>query len=94
MTPRLNTIWASATSVAKDWVEAYKWLLLAARQGDENAKALMTVMESKLLTSEQIAQEQKRARRKGLRYSSYSLSKEKVALGKRRRNLSWSLIFK
>jgi hypothetical protein len=53
-----------------------------------------TVMESKLLTSEQIAQEQKRARRKGLRYSSYSLSKEKVALGKRRRNFSWSLIFK
>jgi TPR repeat protein len=25
--------------VAKDWVEAYKWLLLAARQGDEDAKA-------------------------------------------------------
>lgn len=31
---------------------------------------------------------------KKLRYSSYSLSKEKVALGKSRRNLSWSLIFK
>jgi TPR repeat protein len=62
VTPRLNTIWASAISVAKDWVEAYKWLLLAARQGDEDAKAFMTIMESKLLTSEQIAQEQKRAR--------------------------------
>jgi hypothetical protein len=31
---------------------------------------------------------------KGLRYSSNSFSKENVALGKRRRNLSWSLIFK
>ena len=48
--------------VAEDWVEAYKWLLLAARQGHEAPKEHMTLLESKLLTSEQIAQGQKRAR--------------------------------
>jgi len=47
--------------VAKDQVEAYKWLLLAARQGDEGAKQIMKVLESKL-TSEQIAEGKKRAR--------------------------------
>ena len=47
---------------AEDWVEAYKWLLLAARQGHEAPKEYMTVLESKLLTPEQIAQGQKRAR--------------------------------
>jgi len=48
--------------VAEDSVEAYKWMLLAARQGNENAKKFMTIMESELLTPEQIAQGQKRAR--------------------------------
>ena len=48
--------------VAEDWVEAYKWLLLAARQGHEAPKEHMTLLESKLLTPEQIAQGQKRAR--------------------------------
>jgi uncharacterized protein len=53
--------------VTEDWVEAYKWLLLAARQGNEAAKKYMTVLESKglwseMLTPEQIAQGQKRAR--------------------------------
>src|SRR5437867_7412955 len=47
--------------VAKDYVEAYKWLLLAARQGDEDAKKNLTALESKL-TPEQIADGQKRAR--------------------------------
>jgi hypothetical protein len=47
--------------VAEDSVEAYKWLLLAVRQEDEDAKNFMTVMESKLLKLEQIAQGQKRA---------------------------------
>ena len=47
---------------AEDWVEAYKWLLLAARQGHEAPKEHMTFLESKLLTPEQIAQGQKRAR--------------------------------
>jgi len=47
--------------VAKDWVEAYRWLLLAARQGDEDAKKNLTALESKL-TPEQIADGQKRAR--------------------------------
>jgi TPR repeat protein len=48
--------------VAEDWVEAYKWLLLAAKQSVEAPKEHMTVLESKLLTPEQIAQGQKRAR--------------------------------
>ena len=48
--------------VAEDWVEAYKWLLLAARQGREAPKEHMTLLESKLLTPEQIAQGQKRGR--------------------------------
>jgi len=48
--------------VAEDWVEAYKWLLLAARRGHEAPKEHMTLLESKLLTPEQIAQGQKRAR--------------------------------
>ena len=48
--------------VAEDPVEAYKWLLLSARQGDEDAKAFLTVMESKMLKPEQIAEGQKRAR--------------------------------
>jgi len=47
--------------VAKDQVEAYEWLLLAARQGDEDAKKNMTELETKL-TPEQIAERQKRAR--------------------------------
>ncbi len=48
--------------VAEDSDEPYKWLLLAARQGDEGAKKFMALMESEMLTPEQIAQEQKRAR--------------------------------
>ena len=32
--------------VAEDLVEAYKWLLLAVRQGNENAKEDMTLLES------------------------------------------------
>ena len=54
--------YAHGPDVAEDWVEAYKWLSLAARQGDEGAKKFMTVLESKLMTPEQIAQGQKRAR--------------------------------
>jgi hypothetical protein len=48
--------------VADDSVEAYKWRLLAARQGHEGAKNYITFLESKLTTPEQIAQGQKRAR--------------------------------
>jgi TPR repeat protein len=48
--------------VAEDWVEAYKWLLLATRQGAEVPKEHITVLESKLLTPEQVANGQKRAR--------------------------------
>jgi TPR repeat protein len=46
--------------VAKDPVEAYKWLLLAARQGDETAQNTMTELKS-FLTREQIAEGEKRA---------------------------------
>jgi TPR repeat protein len=57
----LGVCYEQGNGVAKDQVEAYKWLLLAARQGDEGAKYIMTVLESKL-TPEQIAEGQKRAR--------------------------------
>ncbi len=56
----LSVRYATGGGVAKDNREAYKWRLLAARQGDEDAKKSMTVLESKL-TSEQIADGQKRA---------------------------------
>jgi uncharacterized protein len=58
----LTVCYERGDGVAEDWVEAYKWLLLAARQGVEAPKEHMTVLESKLLTPEQIAQGQKRAR--------------------------------
>ena len=58
----LGICYERGDGVAEDWVEAYKWLLLAARQGVEAPKEHTTVLESKLLTPEQIAQGQKRAR--------------------------------
>ena len=57
----LGVCFYNGDGVAADWVEAYKWRLLAAGQGDEYAKKNMTVLESKL-TPEQIAEGQKRAR--------------------------------
>ncbi len=57
----LGFCYAHGDGVAEDLVEAYKWLLLAARQGDEGAKQIMKVLESKL-TLEQIAEGKKRAR--------------------------------
>ncbi len=57
----LGLSYVKGEGVAEDLVEAYKWLLLAARQGDEDAKKNMTELESKL-TPEQIAEGQKRAR--------------------------------
>ena len=47
--------------MAKDEVEGYKWFLLAAAQGDENAKKNIAVAESRL-TREQIAEGQRLAR--------------------------------
>jgi TPR repeat protein len=58
----LGICYERGDGVAEDWVEAYKWLLLAARQGHEAPKEHMTLLESKLLTPEQVAQGQKRAR--------------------------------
>ena len=57
----LGRCYLRGDGVAKDLVEAYKWLLLAARQGDEHAKKAMTLLES-ALRPEQIAEGQKRAR--------------------------------
>jgi TPR repeat protein len=57
----LSFCYATGTGVAKDHCEAYKWRLLAARQGQEDAKKQLTLLESKL-TPEQIAEGQKRAR--------------------------------
>ena len=57
----LGLRYTNGEGVAKDYVETYEWLLLAARQGDEDAKKNMTELESKL-TPEQIAEGQKRAR--------------------------------
>jgi TPR repeat protein len=47
--------------VAKDEVEGYKWFLLAAVQGDENAKKGAAAAESRL-TRDQIKEGLKRAR--------------------------------
>ena len=58
----LGICYERGDGVAEDWVEAYKWLLLAARQGIEAPKEHMTLLENKLLSPEQIAQGQKRAR--------------------------------
>ena len=58
----LGICYERGDGVAEDWVEAYKWLLLAARQGVEAPKEHMTLLENKLLSPEQIAQGQKRAR--------------------------------
>jgi TPR repeat protein len=58
----LGICYERGDGVAEDWVEAYKWLLLAARQGHKAPKEHMTWLESKLLTPEQVAQGQKRAR--------------------------------
>ena len=58
----MGVCYEQGDGVAKDQVEAYKWLSLAARQGHEGAKNYMTVLESKLLTPEQLAEGQKRAR--------------------------------
>jgi hypothetical protein len=47
--------------VAQDYAEAYKWRFLAAGQGNENAKKTMATLEKKM-TTEQIAEGEKRAR--------------------------------
>ena len=58
----LGICYERGDGVAEDWVEAYKWLLLAARQGHKAPEEHMILLESKLLTPEQLAQGQKRAR--------------------------------
>jgi len=57
----LGICYYNGDGVSKDQVEAYKWLLLAARQGDEHAKEGVTLLEH-VLRPEQIAEGQKRAR--------------------------------
>jgi TPR repeat protein len=58
----LGVCYYRADPGTEDWAEVYKWLALAARQGHEGAKNYITFLESKLMTPEQIAQGQKRAR--------------------------------
>ena len=57
----LGICYERSDDVAEDSVEAYRWLLLAARQCDEHAKEGVTLLEH-ALRPEQIAQGQKRAR--------------------------------
>jgi len=57
----LGICYERSDGVAEDSVEAYRWLLLAARQGDEHPKEGVTLLEN-ALRPEQIAAGQKRAR--------------------------------
>src|SRR5207249_8792291 len=52
---------ANGAGTAKDYVVAYKWLLLAGAQGDELAKKYSSKLEN-MMTREQIAEGQKLAR--------------------------------
>ena len=56
----LSVCYNNGEGVAKDFVEAYKWRMLAAKQGDEDAKKTMTNLEKKM-TPEQIAEGRKLA---------------------------------
>jgi uncharacterized protein len=57
----LGVCYDSGEGVAKDEIEAYKWWLLAAAQGNDDAKYNMTIVENKM-TREQIAEGQRLAR--------------------------------
>lgn len=57
----LGYCYNNGQGVVRDPVEAYKWYLLAAAQGDEDAKEGMPELE-KLMTREEIAEGQERAR--------------------------------
>ena len=57
----LGGCYAKGEGVAKDYVEAYKWMLLAAGQGDEAAKRATSLLED-AMTREQVAEGQKLAR--------------------------------
>jgi TPR repeat protein len=46
--------------VTRDYIEAYKWLKIAASQGHENANKAREVIETKM-TPEQIAEGQEKA---------------------------------
>jgi TPR repeat protein len=57
----LGRCYLRGDGVAEDLVEAYKWLLLAVRQGDEHAKEGVTLLEH-ALRPEQIAEGKTRLR--------------------------------
>jgi uncharacterized protein len=57
----LGLCYLKGDGVTEDLVEAYKWLLLAARQGDEHPKEDVTLLEN-ALRPEQISQGKTRAR--------------------------------
>src|SRR5262249_11341221 len=58
---KLGGSYCYGEGVAKDYVEAYKWWVLAAAQGDERAKKAGSIVES-MMTRGQIAEGQKLAR--------------------------------
>jgi localization factor PodJL len=69
----LGVCYAKGQGIAKDYIEGYKWLFLAAAQGDENKKKALSLLESRM-SQEQIAEEKKLARDFKPRQSSLSLS--------------------
>jgi hypothetical protein len=56
----LGACYLLGEGVDKDYVEAYKWKLLAAGQGDEDARKIVKLLEDRM-TREQIAEGQNRA---------------------------------
>jgi S1-C subfamily serine protease len=57
----LGFCYANGIGVAKDYVEGYRWSLLASAQGNEAERVNVTILEDKM-TREQIAEGQKLAR--------------------------------
>ena len=57
----LGTCYFRGDGVVKNYVDAYRWWLVAAGRGNEDAKHNMTALEDKM-TPEQIAEGQKLAR--------------------------------
>ena len=56
----LGDFYGDGRGVAKDEVGAYKWLLLAAAQGEDEAKVMVSAREM-LMSREQVAEGKRRA---------------------------------
>jgi len=57
----LGNCYAEGEGVVKNEIESYKWVLLAAAQGNQNGRKAVAILEIRL-TREQIAEGQKLAR--------------------------------